>query len=147
MSALRHCLTFFYESHFSIKIWARRKERYFFGHLFFSFFLGSGHGGLNYWLARFAGCASDQVGTVGCPDSGGEGKTWLCDAVFHFFSKLSIFDLFMRVAVGAGVQLLLNSRSRLRCDDVCMYVYSCDFFFLFFFSVYFFFSLPFLLSF
>lgn len=75
MSALRHCLAFFYEFQFSIKIWAaQRKERYFFGHLFFffSFFFPSldpGHGAQTIgWLglrgALAIGLGSSVVRTL-----------------------------------------------------------------------------------
>lgn len=68
------------------------------------------------WLG-FAGCASDQVGMVGCPDSGGERRKGKLGCVMRFFKALHFRPVYA-CRGGGGVKLL--SRSRLRCDDVCM---------------------------
>lgn len=123
---------------FPSKYWLRSEKNddtflgaFFFLSFFLSFFPWFGSRGSGYWLARFAGCASDRVGMVGCPDSGGERlcdqKSWGC--------LLSFSNSPLSGAVGAVVVQLLSGSSPPRachvCDvmNVCMYVYVfCDFF-------------------
>lgn len=112
----------------------------FFSSFFFSFFPWFGSRGSGYWLARFAGCASDRVGMVGCPDSGGEGGKLGCVIRNHGVVFLSLFrTLHYRGRWGRAVSNcflgLPTPRACHVCDvmDVCMYVYVfCDFFYYYF---------------
>lgn len=126
--------TFFF---FPIKIWAsRRKEWYSFGHFSFLFFPWFGSRGLGYWLARFAGCASDGRLSGLWRGRGGK-ETWLCDqkSLGSFFSfKLRIVDRLMCLAMW-GRQSNSFPRARHVCDVmnwmyVCMCMYSATLFFL-----------------
>lgn len=111
----------------------------FWASFFFCFFsLGSGHGGSNHWLARFAGCASDRVGTVGCPDSGGEGGGKNLACVMRFSLPNSPFSTCLCVSRWGRCPIAFWVTSAMWwCMYVCVFLRL--FIFIFLSSVYFFF--------